>query len=87
MSNYSLGNIPLIVVTASMSISEESCAKHGHLSMDACVKAHEIWHSLQSDLVTKSTNSKQIRAYNSGHIIQRDEPAVVIEAVRQILGI
>ncbi len=82
---YDLGNMPLIVITASMTPTEESCIKHGHMTMKTCLLAHKIWHALQKDLATKSTNSKQILAYNSGHIIQRDEPDIIVEAVKEMV--
>jgi pimeloyl-ACP methyl ester carboxylesterase len=84
---YFLEDIPLIVITANMALNKESCALHGHDFPEPCRKAHKIWHELQQDLTTKSTNSKQIMAHNSAHIIQQYEPKVIIEAVREMADI
>ncbi len=85
LNKYGLGDIPLIVITGSIPVSKESCAKYGHKYPEDCNLAYKIWHELQRDLLTKSTNSKQIHAYNSGHIIQKDEPSVIIKAVKDMM--
>jgi pimeloyl-ACP methyl ester carboxylesterase len=84
---YFLDDITLIVITANMAISKKSCALHGHDFPDPCVKAHKIWHELQHDLVTKSTNAKQIMAHNSAHVIQKYEPEIIVEAVREMISL
>ncbi|HEV2665986.1 MAG TPA: hypothetical protein VG324_13795 [Blastocatellia bacterium] len=40
---------------------------------------------LQADLLTLSSNSKQIVAKKSGHHIQLDEPDLVIDAIQQVV--
>jgi len=81
----SLGNLPLTVITAAMGISPETCALHGHFSMDRCKKAHKVWHECQKDLLTRSSNSRQILAKNSTHIIQQCEPKLIVSAVKDML--
>lgn len=81
-----LGDIPVTVVTAAMDISKEACELHGHYDMDRCRKGYKVWHDLQKDLTTRSTNSKQILAKNSAHIVHHYEPELVVEAVRDMLS-
>ena len=45
----------------------------------------EIWRRLQADLLTRSTNSKQIIAEGSGHAIHQAQPEAVIAAIRQVV--
>lgn len=66
-ARLSLGNKPLIVLTAGRSDSDES------------------WHRMQLDLLTRSSNSKRIVVENSGHMIQNDQPDVVIAAIRAVV--
>ena len=75
----------MIVLTAAILPTKETCAAHGHAFPEVCNKAYVIWQSLQKDLLTKSTCSKQMMAYNSGHIIPEDEPEAVVEAVRDMI--
>lgn len=83
--DYSLGNLPLTVITASMDISKEACDLHGHYDMERCKYAYKIWHELQGDLVKRSTNSKQILARKSAHIIHQYEPELIVEAAREMI--
>lgn len=75
-SKYPLGDIPLIVLTrgaSQFSDADEQTKKQLNESHDR----------LQADLVTLSTNSKQIIAKNGGHHIQLDDPELVTDAIRQ----
>jgi pimeloyl-ACP methyl ester carboxylesterase len=47
----------------------------------------KIWSELQRDLATRSPQSQHIIASGSGHLIQRDAPQVVIDAVRRVLSL
>jgi hypothetical protein len=46
---------------------------------------NEIWLELQRDWTTRSPAARQIVASNSGHMIHNDEPALVIDAVRDVI--
>lgn len=65
-ANLSLGNRPLVVITAGQNTQPN-------------------WDVLQRDLLTRSTNSRQIVAEGSGHYVQDDRPALVIGAVRDVV--
>ena len=45
----------------------------------------KIWMDLQSELVSLSSDATHIVADNSGHLIHLDEPALVIDAIHDIL--
>jgi len=46
----------------------------------------KAWLDLQRELATRSPASTHIIATTSGHYIQRDEPSLVIDAVRRVLA-
>jgi pimeloyl-ACP methyl ester carboxylesterase len=73
-------DIPLIVLTAAN-------AQPGGVGPLAYLapKFEQIRQELQQDLVDRSPRGKQIIATKSGHYIQRDEPELVIHAIREVL--
>ena len=69
----SLGNLPLIVLSQGSKdpkISDERVQR---------------WSSLQLELTKLSSNSQRIVAEDSGHLIQLDQPELVVDAVQQIV--
>lgn len=72
-------DIPLIVLT------------HGILSPDdygipsMAAKGEQLRFEMQEALVRLSSRSKHIIAEKSGHYIQRDQPELVIDAIRQVV--
>lgn len=79
-SGGKLGNIPLIVITAGKQIDGEQIG----LSEEQVDQITKVWDVLQKDLVTKSTKSKQVIAEHSGHMITREQPEIIIEAIRDL---
>jgi len=73
---YKLGNMPLIVLTKG----------HGNFSgMPDSVALESQRLKLQNDLARLSTNSKHIVDKNSGHNIHLEDPATVINAIKQVI--
>lgn len=72
-----LGDKPLVV------LSRSSKTKSG--DSEKAVMNNEIWQELQTDLASRSTRSKQIIAEKAGHDIQKDEPELVINVIRQVV--
>jgi pimeloyl-ACP methyl ester carboxylesterase len=71
------GTVPLVVLTRARSVDANG---------DPNVEARRaLWMELQRDLATRSPKSEHIVAQKSGHQIQRDEPQLVIDAVRRVL--
>jgi pimeloyl-ACP methyl ester carboxylesterase len=73
-----LGDLPLIVVTASHS---EQTAGLSQAQIES-VLHQKI---LQKELAQRSTSGKQIIVDNSSHFIQYDRPEVVIDVVREVV--
>jgi len=78
----SLGNVPLIVLTAGKPLTIGDPAEDQKIQ-----EFHEIWvHRLQPRLAALSTRGKQVIVEDSSHGIAGDMPGVAVEAVRQLLG-
>jgi pimeloyl-ACP methyl ester carboxylesterase len=45
----------------------------------------QSWVEMQEELSQLTTKGKLVKAPNSGHYIQRDEPGLVIEAIREVV--
>lgn len=78
--NSSLGNKPLIVITAGkpVELGTEFEKQHAALLRDV----FEIANHLQKDLVSKSSKGKQWIAEKSDHLIPWYQPEMIVEAVR-----
>jgi pimeloyl-ACP methyl ester carboxylesterase len=68
----SLGDLPLAVIT------------HGQPFPGPFFILEEGWSEGQTRLAALSTNSLLIRANNSNHMIQIDEPGLVVDAIRRV---
>jgi pimeloyl-ACP methyl ester carboxylesterase len=77
-TKYPLGDVPLIVLSAGV----HRYPKGANVSAEDMAKEKE---RLQADLTTLSRNSKQSIAKKSGHAIHRDEPQLVIDAIREVV--
>src|SRR5947207_174146 len=71
------GTVPVVVLTRS-----RQEATNGDPNAEA---RYALWIELQRDLANRSPKSEHIVAKNSGHVIQVDEPQLVIDAVRRVL--
>ncbi|WP_242041148.1 alpha/beta fold hydrolase [Leptolyngbya sp. FACHB-261] len=69
----SLGSLPLIVLSQGSKDSKMSDERF------------QKWASLQLDLTKLSSNSQRIIAENSGHLVQLDQPELVVSAVQQLI--
>lgn len=79
----SLGNKPLIVITAGKATSAEG-SRYTQEQVDAM---HILFKELQKDLVAKSTKGKQIIAEKSDHMITLNQPEVIIDAVKDMVNL
>lgn len=82
LQNRSLGNIPLIVISA----SEFAAPANANLSAEEKAQTMAVWAELQAALVTLSSNGKQVIAEKAGHYIHIDQPELVIAAIREVVG-
>lgn len=67
-----LGDTPLIVIAAGDPKKATSWADR-------------TWNAEQARAATLSTNAEHLFATSSGHVIQRDDPGIVISAVKRLL--
>lgn len=65
-----LGNKPLIIITAGKQWGDDASKKE--------------WADWQVALTKKSSRCKQIIAQNSGHMINTDQPEIIVDAVREM---
>ncbi len=72
-----LGNRPLVVLT--------SARPQTMATPEVDPRLVEVWIEMQKDLAKLSTNSRHTVTDQSGHYIHVEEPAVVVEAVREVL--
>ncbi len=75
----SMGNMPLIVIRHSKSM-------FGSLPPQDAEAMEQKWQAFQEEMAKQSTASQIMVAEESGHTIQLDQPAIIVEAVRQVLG-
>lgn len=85
----SLGDLPLIVLTADTSAEEMVAQVPAYLRSvvgpEVFRKVYEVNRDLQQSLVGLSTRGRQVMVPNTGHMIQLEQPGVVIDAIREIL--
>lgn len=77
-----LGDKPLKVITAGKNIfcdgmSDDMKKWRGEMDI--------AWRNLQENLATKSSNSKQVIAKESGHLIPRDQPQIIVDEIKELL--
>jgi pimeloyl-ACP methyl ester carboxylesterase len=75
----SLGDLPLAV------LSHDPDKLSAELPADLAKPTNEAWEKMQEELAHLSTRGTQTIAKGSAHYIQIDRPAIVIEAVRNIV--
>jgi pimeloyl-ACP methyl ester carboxylesterase len=83
----SLGNLPLIVLSGGATF--EGLPKAVVTAMggpDVIAQISQVQQELQKELVSLSTQGKQIIATQSGHNIQLDQPELVVNAIRELLA-
>ena len=73
-----LGDIPLVVLTAGRRGASP-------LPPDIAERLEQVRLETQEELISLSTNSAHIIAEESGHSIQKDQPDLVIKAIRQVV--
>ena len=77
-------NVPLIVLQQGRALPERP-----ELGLTRAVipQVTALWRSLQEDLASRSPSGELRTAHGSGHFIQTDEPELVVQAIRDVLGV
>jgi pimeloyl-ACP methyl ester carboxylesterase len=81
----SLGDLPLIVLSASDSVSKTPEAVINAMGQEAFTEMVQTAQELQQELAGLSTQGKLIGVKDSGHYIQWDQPGAVIDAIREVV--
>jgi pimeloyl-ACP methyl ester carboxylesterase len=76
----SLGDLPLLILTGADWIRQ---APPGN---EAAARLQARWEGLQREIMHLSTHAEQILVKNSGHFIQREQPEVIVAAIRQMVA-
>jgi pimeloyl-ACP methyl ester carboxylesterase len=76
-----LGDLPLIVLSHGLpdATSDVSDMQESQFEME--------WAKMQKELAGLSSQGKQVIAQKSGHYIQLDQPNLVIDSIRELLGL
>lgn len=77
----SFGEIPLVVITGT---GEQRMEEFTNMKLGT--EFMTVWMEMQTELLSLSANSKHVRADESGHYVQLDQPEIVIEAVRSLVS-
>ena len=77
---HSLRDLPVVVLASGVFLREAPTRP------EAGPRLHEIWQDLQRDLANLSSNNVCSAVGSSGHFIQRDQPEVVVDAIRWVLA-
>lgn len=85
----SLGDMPLIVLTADTSEEEMQAQIPAYLKSvvrpEVIRKVFEVSRVMQQELVGLSNRGRQIMIPNTGHMIHLDQPQVVIDAIQSVM--
>ncbi len=75
-----LGAVPLVVLTHSIPEHPDSTSARQQADLESA------WEEGQNDLMTLSSVGRLERVDLAGHAIARDQPAVVVDRVRELVG-
>jgi pimeloyl-ACP methyl ester carboxylesterase len=81
-NNMSIGNIPLIVLTA----APQPISDNHPLPREWQSAIESLHQELQRELARSTSNSRHIVARKAGHNIQLDEPELVLDAITELVA-
>jgi len=70
--------VPLVVVSAGRQCPEGK-------SKETRAEMRRLWDEMQSELAALSPQGRRVVARKSGHYVQRDEPAIIIDAIVDVV--
>jgi pimeloyl-ACP methyl ester carboxylesterase len=77
----SLGDVPLVVV------SRGQAQAHTGLPSELVARREQTWRQMQCELALLSSRSVHLIAESSGHLVNEEQPEMVVEAVRQAVAL
>ncbi|MEJ2089717.1 MAG: hypothetical protein P8Y69_14835, partial [Gammaproteobacteria bacterium] len=78
-----LGDLPLVVLSQG---KEPEAVPDIGMTREMAVQQRLVWNELQEELAALSTRSRRIVAQQAGHLIQIDQPELVVDSIRQLVG-
>lgn len=78
-----LGDLPLVVLSQG---KEPEAVPDIGMTREMAVEQRLVWNELQEELAALSTRSRRIVAQKAGHLIQIDQPELVVDSIRQLVG-
>lgn len=79
----SLGDLPLVVLSQGRMPDER---ERGEFSREQVARMRSIWDDLQLELTGLSTRGRRVVAENSGHLIQLEQPQLVVREISTLLS-
>lgn len=80
-----LGDLPLIVLTAEITVDPATLEDIGMYGDFDASGIQQVWYELQAEFAALSTQGEQIIVENSTHFVQLDQPQVVIDAIYRVV--
>lgn len=77
-----LGAIPILVLTSGTFLRE---APPEPAAQQLAAQLQMLWQEMHRELMQQSSNATQLLVETSGHFIQREQPEVIVAAIRQML--
>lgn len=78
----SLGDLPLLVLTAGAYLHD---VPPGPAAQARAAQLQVLWQGMHRELAAQSSNARHMLVETSGHFVQRDQPEVIVDAIRQML--
>jgi len=79
----SLGDLPVILLTAGAYLHD---VPPGQAAQERAAQLQALWQDMHREMVGQSSNARQIVVETSGHFMQRDQPEVIVAAIREMLA-
>lgn len=77
-----LGALPMIVLTTGAYLRDAPPTPAGQQSAG---QLQALWREMHREILAQSSNATHILVETSGHFIQREQPEVIVAAIRQML--
>jgi hypothetical protein len=74
-----LPDIPMAILT---SMKSDSTSRY----VNATARGHAAWRAMHDEWFRRSTDAIHVETARSGHHIQDDQPALVVEAIRFVVA-
>jgi len=80
---HTLGSLPMIVITTGAYLRDAPTDAAGQ---QAGQQLQALWRTMHREIAAQSSQGIHLLAETSGHFIQREQPDVIVAAIRQMLA-